>query len=133
MSALIRENTTISANSKTSNKCVEWVKDHLALDDIRVYLHDKNVSDAIEALQINLYDYMEQVIDTVPAGTLTEQFYTVAARQTAVRLKILMQQVCSSILKIETGKTELIRAVVEGHLLPYEMDAWQKDRILKRG
>ena len=27
------------------------------------------ISDAVEALQINLYDYMERVIDTVPAGS----------------------------------------------------------------
>ena len=42
---------------ETSNKCVEWVKDHLALDDIGVYLQDKNISDSVEALNINPVHY----------------------------------------------------------------------------
>lgn len=98
---------------ETSNKCVEWVKDHLALDDIRVYLHDKNVSDAVEALQINLYDYMERVIDTVPAGS-NGTIFTPWLHGNRCPFEDPNAAGMFFNIKIETGKTELIRAVVEG-------------------
>ena len=98
---------------ETSNKCVEWVKDHLALDDIRVYLHDKNVSDAVESLQINLYDYMEQVIDTVPAGS-NGTIFTPWLHGNRCPFEDPNAAGMFFNIKIETGKTELIRAVVEG-------------------
>ncbi len=98
---------------ETSNKCVEWVKDHLALDDIRVYLHDKNVSDAVEALQLNLYDYMEDVIDSIPAGS-NGTIFTPWLHGNRCPFEDPNAAGMFFNIKIETGKTEMIRAVVEG-------------------
>ncbi|MDE6412532.1 MAG: FGGY-family carbohydrate kinase, partial [Eubacterium sp.] len=92
---------------ETSNKCVEWVKDHLALDDIKVYLHDKNVSDAVEALNFNLYDYMEQVIDTVPAGS-NGTIFTPWLHGNRCPFEDPNAAGMFFNIKIETGKTELI-------------------------
>ena len=98
---------------ETSNKCVEWVKNHLALDDIGVYLRGKNVSDSIENLNINLYDYMEEVIDTVPAGS-NGTVFTPWLHGNRCPFEDPNAAGMFFNIKIETGKTELIRAVVEG-------------------
>lgn len=98
---------------ETSNKCVEWVKDHLALDDIGVYLQDKNISDSVEALNINLYDYMEDVIDQIPAGS-NGTIFTPWLHGNRCPFEDPNAAGMFFNIKIETGKTELIRAVVEG-------------------
>ena len=98
---------------ETSNKCVEWVKDHLALDDIGVYLQDKNISDSVEALNINLYDYMEEVIDQIPAGS-NGTIFTPWLHGNRCPFEDPNAAGMFFNIKIETGKTELIRAVVEG-------------------
>ena len=98
---------------ETSNKCVEWVKDHLALDDIKVYLHDQNVSDAVEALNINLYDYMEDVINQIPAGS-NGTIFTPWLHGNRCPFEDPNAAGMFFNIKIETGKTEMIRAVVEG-------------------
>ncbi len=98
---------------ETSNKCVEWVKDHLALDDIGVYLQDKNISDSVEALNINLYDYMEDVIDQIPAGS-NGTIFTPWLHGNRCPFEDPNAAGMFFNIKIETGKTEMIRAVVEG-------------------
>ena len=98
---------------ETSNKCVEWVKDHLALDDIGVYLQDKNISDSVEALKINLYDYMEEVIDQIPAGS-NGTIFTPWLHGNRCPFEDPNAAGMFFNIKIETGKTEMIRAVVEG-------------------
>ncbi len=54
---------------ETAGKCLEWVKDHLALDEIDIYLEKKRVSDSHEAIFTSLYDYMTYVIKDIPAGS----------------------------------------------------------------
>lgn len=54
------------AELETAGKCVEWVKDHLALDEIGVYLEKKNISDSRENIYRSLYDYMMHAIKDVP-------------------------------------------------------------------
>lgn len=98
---------------ETSNKCVEWVKNHLALDDIGVYLHDKNIADSIEALNINLYDYMEDVIEEIPAGS-NGTIFTPWLHGNRCPFEDPNAAGMFFNIKIETGKTEMIRAVVEG-------------------
>ncbi|MCD7723248.1 MAG: FGGY-family carbohydrate kinase [Clostridiales bacterium] len=98
---------------ETSNKCVEWVKNHLALDDIGVYLSDKDIADSVEKLNINLYDYMEEVIDTVPAGS-NGTIFTPWLHGNRCPFEDPNAAGMFFNIKIDTGKTELIRAVVEG-------------------
>lgn len=98
---------------ETSNKCVEWVKDHLALDDIGIYLSDKEVADSIEKLNFNLYDYMEETIDKIPAGA-NGTIFTPWLHGNRCPFEDPNAAGMFFNIKIETGKTELIRAVVEG-------------------
>lgn len=98
---------------ETSNKCVEWVKDHLALDDIGVYLQNKNISESVEALNINLYDYMEDVINQIPAGS-NGTVFTPWLHGNRCPFEDPNAAGMFFNIKIETGKTEMIRAVVEG-------------------
>ncbi len=101
------------AELETSNKCVEWVKDHLALDEIGVYLKHTNVSESFEKLQLNLYDYMENVIDDIPAGSGGVVF-TPWLHGNRCPFEDPNAAGMFFNIKLETGKTELIRAVVEG-------------------
>ena len=49
---------------ETAGKCLEWVKDHLALDEINLYLEKTLVTDSPEAVATNLYEYLTTVIQT---------------------------------------------------------------------
>lgn len=98
---------------ETSNKCVEWVKDHLALDDIGIYLSDKEVADSIEKLNFNLYDYMEDTIEQIPAGS-GGTIFTPWLHGNRCPFEDPNAAGMFFNIKIDTGKTEMIRAVVEG-------------------
>lgn len=56
------------AEQETAGKCLEWVKDHLALDEIHLFLNDKTIVDEPEAVYDSLYDFSVQSISTVPPG-----------------------------------------------------------------
>ena len=54
------ENYNYFAELETSNKCVGWVKDHLALDEIGLFLKKYgHKHDDLEEISFNLYDYLE--------------------------------------------------------------------------
>jgi xylulokinase len=102
------------AELETSNKCVGWVKDHLALDEIGVYLaHHSNASDSLESIQINLYDYLEEVIDRAPAGS-NGVVFTPWLHGNRCPFEDPNAAGMFFNIHLETGKTELIRSVVEG-------------------
>ena len=95
------------AELETSNKCVGWVKDHLALDEIGVFLKKYgNAADSLEQTEFNLYDYLEEVIDTVPAGSNGVDLL-LGFTATDARLKTLMPQVCSLTLGLKQAKQNL--------------------------
>ena len=56
------------AEMETAGKCLEWVKDHLALDEIGVYLEKKDVAGSQETVYQSLYDYLTETVDRVPPG-----------------------------------------------------------------
>ena len=99
---------------ETSNKCVSWVKDHLALDEIGVFLKKYgNASDSFEQVEFNLYDYLEEVIDTIPAGS-NGVVFTPWLHGNRCPFEDPNAAGMFFNIRLETGKTELIRAVVEG-------------------
>jgi len=99
---------------ETSNKCVSWVKDHLALDEIGVYLksHPAEVND-YEHIAVNLYDYLEQVVERAEPGAGGVVF-TPWLHGNRCPFEDPNAAGMFFNIKLETGKTELIRAVVEG-------------------
>lgn len=105
------------AELETAGKCVEWVKDHLALDDIDIYLHkqhDLNFKKADrEAVYTNLYDYMMAVVDSIPAGA-GGVIFTPWLHGNRCPFEDSNSRGMFFNISLETGKTEMIRAVVEG-------------------
>ena len=102
---------------ETAGKCVEWVKDHLALDEIDIYLdkqHDLKINKSdMEVVYTNLYDYMMAVVDSIPAGS-GGVIFTPWLHGNRCPFEDPNARGMFFNISLDTGKTEMIRAVVEG-------------------
>ena len=98
---------------ETAGKCLEWVKDHLALDEINIYLKKEDVADSYETKYTNLYDYMSDVISKVPAGS-GGVIFTPWLHGNRCPFEDPNSRGMFFNISLETGKSELIRSVVEG-------------------
>jgi xylulokinase len=101
------------AELETAGKCLEWVKDHLALDEINIYLKKENVADSYESEYTSLYEYMNDVIDKVPAGS-GGVIFTPWLHGNRCPFEDPDAAGMFFNIKLETGKTQMIRAVLEG-------------------
>lgn len=101
------------AEQETAGKCLEWVRDHLAKDEINLYLDRHSVVDGPESAYKSMYDFLIETIREVPAGARgvifapwlhgnRSPFEDPAARGIFFNVGL------------ENGKRDLIRAVVEG-------------------
>ena len=100
------------AEMETAGKCLEWVKDHLALDEIGVYLEKKDVAGSQETVYQSLYDYLTETVDRVPPGAGGVIFTPWLHGNRCPFEDPAAAGMFFNIL--DTGKTELIRAVLEG-------------------
>ena len=98
---------------ETAGKCLEWVKDHLALDEINIYLKKEDVSDGYEAKYTSLYDYLTEVIEKVPAGA-GGVIFTPWLHGNRCPFEDPNARGMFFNISLETGKSQLMRAVVEG-------------------
>lgn len=98
---------------ETAGKCLEWVKNHLALDEIGIYLEKKDISESQEAIYTNLYDYMMHAIKDVPAGS-NGVIFTPWLHGNRCPFEDIHARGLFFNISLETGKTELIHAVLEG-------------------
>lgn len=105
------------AELETAGKCVEWVKDHLALDEIDIYLdksHNlKRSKNDYETVYINLFEYMSAVIDEVPAGS-NGVIFTPWLHGNRCPFEDPNSRGMFFNISLDTGKADLIRAVYEG-------------------
>lgn len=101
------------AEMETAGKCLEWVKDHLALDEIGVYLEKKDVTGSQEAVYTSLYDYMTETVEKIPAGC-GGVIFTPWLHGNRCPFEDPAAAGMFFNIRLETGKTELIRAVLEG-------------------
>ena len=101
------------AELETAGKCLEWVKDHLALDEINIYLKKEHVADSYESAYTSLYQYMNDVIEQVPAGS-GGVIFTPWLHGNRCPFEDPNSRGMFFNLSLETGKSEMIRAVVEG-------------------
>ncbi len=101
------------AELETAGKCLEWVKDHLALDEIDIYLEKKKVTDSYEQKYESLYDYMMSVVSGVPAGA-GGVIFTPWLHGNRCPFEDPNARGMFMNIGLETGKSELIRAVLEG-------------------
>lgn len=115
------------AELETAGKCLEWVKDHLALDEIDIYLEKKNISESKEAIYKSLYDYMMYAIKDVSAGS-GGVIFTPWLHGNRCPFEDINARGMFFNIGIETGKTELIHAVLEGvcYHLRWQLEAQEK-------
>jgi xylulokinase len=104
------------AEQETAGKCLEWVKDHMALDEINIYLEKKHVTDDIEARYTSLYEYMVSVISEVPAGS-GGIIFTPWLHGNRCPFEDPLARGMFFNLSLNSGKAAMIRAVVEGIIL----------------
>ena len=101
------------AELETAGKCLEWVKDHLALDEIGIFLNKTDVASSQETVYTSLYDYMSDCIKDVPAGS-GGVIFTPWLHGNRCPFEDPNARGMFFNISLETGKTELIRAVIEG-------------------
>ena len=101
------------AELETAGKCVEWVKDHLALDEIGIYLKKTDVAEDMESQYTNLYQYMSEVTQSVPTGS-NGVIFTPWLHGNRCPFEDPNSRGMFFNISLETGKSELIRSVVEG-------------------
>ncbi len=101
------------AEMETAGKCLEWVKDHLALDEIDIYLEKKKVMDTKEAVFESLYDYMSYSIKDVPPGS-NGVIFTPWLHGNRCPFEDPNAKGMFFNIGIETGKRDMIHSVIEG-------------------
>ena len=101
------------AEMETAGKCLEWVRDHLALDEIGIYLEKKDITEGREAIARSLYDYMTETVAKAPAGS-GGVLFTPWLHGNRCPFEDPTAAGMFFGIRLETGKTELIRAVLEG-------------------
>jgi xylulokinase len=101
------------AEMETAGKSLEWVKDHLALDEIDIYLEKKQVTESLECVYRSLYDYLCEVISRVPAGS-GGVLFTPWLHGNRCPFEDARARAIFFNIGLDTGKSELIRSVIEG-------------------
>ncbi|MCI6174303.1 MAG: FGGY-family carbohydrate kinase [Clostridiales bacterium] len=101
------------AEMETAGKCLEWVRNHLALDEIGIYLEKHDVTEEPESVYRTLYDYLSEVISSCEPGA-GGVIFTPWLHGNRCPFEDASAAGMFFNIRLETGKTELIRAVVEG-------------------
>lgn len=101
------------AEMETAGKSLEWVKDHLALDEIGVYLEKKDITGSKEKVYTSLYEYMTEVINSCPPGA-GGVIFTPWLHGNRCPFEDHNAAGMFFNISLDTGKTEMIRAVTEG-------------------
>ena len=101
------------AELETAGKCLEWVKDHLALDEIGIFLQKTHVAESKESVYTSLYDYLSKIIDETPAGS-GGVIFTPWLHGNRCPFEDPNARGMFFNISLETSKTELLRSVVEG-------------------
>ena len=100
------------AEQETSGLCLQWVRDHLALDAIGIYLkEDENNADVLE--NNNLYDLMNRKVAEIEAGSGGVIFTPWLHGNRAPKEDPYARGMFFNI-GLKTGKRAMIRSVLEG-------------------
>lgn len=100
------------AELETAGKCFEWVKDHLALDEVGLYLDQKMITDA-ESKYLSLYDYLSTEVGKVPPGA-NGVIFTPWLHGNRCPFEDSKAGGMFFNIRIDNGKRDMIRAVLEG-------------------
>ena len=115
------------AEQETAGKCLEWAKDHLALDEIDIYLEKKKITDDPEAQYRSLYDYLSAAASTVEPGC-GGVIFTPWLHGNRCPFEDPNARGIFFNISLETGKRALLRALMEGNVyhLRWMMEAMEK-------
>ena len=101
------------AEMETAGKCLEWVKDHLALDEIGIYLQKQDVAHSQEAVYTSLYDYLTDTLRDMPPGS-GGVIFTPWLHGNRCPFEDPSAAGMFFNIRLDTGKTEMISAVLDG-------------------
>ena len=101
------------AEMETAGKCLEWVKDHMALDEIGVYLESRQITCGQEVVYTSLYDYLTETVKRVEPGA-GGVLFTPWLHGNRCPFEDPNAAGMFFNISLDTGKTEMIRAVLEG-------------------
>jgi len=101
------------AEMETAGKCLEWVRDHLALDEIGLYLKNNGDPAEYEQRNISLYSYMIDSVKDVEPGS-GGVIFTPWLHGNRCPFEDPNATGMFFGIGLETGKTEMIHAVLEG-------------------
>lgn len=110
------------SEQETSGRCLQWVRDHLALDEIGIYLEQGTIADR-EAEYRSLYAYLGEVVEATPPGA-NGVIFTPWLHGNRSPFEDPYARGMFFNLNLQTGKRDLIRAVLEG-------DAYHKRWMLE--
>jgi len=101
------------AEMETAGKCLEWVKDHLALDEIGIYLGGELIHESKETVYTSLYEYLSSIIEKVAPGC-GGVIFTPWLHGNRCPFEDSAARGMFFNIGLKTGKSEMIRAVIEG-------------------
>lgn len=101
------------AELETAGKCYEWALNHLALDEIGVYLNKTEVTDDYESRFTSLYDYMSSEVEKAPPGA-NGVIFTPWLHGNRCPFEDSNAGGMFFNIRIENGERDMIRAVLEG-------------------
>ncbi|MBQ9002018.1 MAG: FGGY-family carbohydrate kinase [Eggerthellaceae bacterium] len=101
------------AELETAGKCFEWAIEHLALDEVGVYLGQATVADDVESTYTSLYDYLSDEVGKVPPGS-NGVIFTPWLHGNRCPFEDSAAAGMFFNLRLGVGKREMIRAVIEG-------------------
>ncbi|HEX2906390.1 MAG TPA: FGGY-family carbohydrate kinase [Phototrophicaceae bacterium] len=110
------------SEQETSGRCLQWVRDHLALDEIGVFLEQKTIVDKEEETR-SLYDYLGEAVEQTEPGA-DGVIFTPWLHGNRSPFEDPYARGMFFNLNLQTGKRDLIRAVLEG-------DAYHKRWMLE--
>ncbi len=110
------------SEQETSGRCLQWIRDHLALDEIGIYLEQRTIADLEEEYR-TLYAYLGKVVDETPPGA-NGVIFTPWLHGNRSPFEDPYARGMFFNLNLQTGKRDLIRAVLEG-------DAYHKRWMLE--
>jgi xylulokinase len=103
---------TYIAEQETAGICLQWVRDHLAKDEIGMYLDAKDILEKSEEYE-SLYDFLNQVVSETQPGSGNVIFTPWLHGNRCPREDPNVRGMFFNV-GLNTGKRQLIRAVLEG-------------------
>jgi xylulokinase len=116
------------SEQETAGKCLEWVRDHLALDEIGIYMSKRTVTEDRAGRYESLFDFLNQSIEEIPAGA-GGVLFAPWLRGNRSPFEDPNARGMFFNIGLETGKRCMIRAVVEGIALN---SRWQLEAIRRK-